>query len=296
MSSLKTFFNLLRGSNWIKNFFIFIPAFFGRKMADVQTATQLLTGFGCFCLCASLVYILNDLVDAPKDRLHPVKKHRAIASGKVSPAKAKLVFAVLAAITIALAILFLPPPAQALLAVYVALNFLYSFFLKNQIIIDFFSIGVFFELRLFYGGLLAGVAISHWLAIVVFILATLIALGKRRDDVLLVSAGGDQPRKTAGKYNLAYLDAMLITFSSLLCFVYIIYTTSDWVIANFHPFFYVTSLFVTMGISKYLYLVFVENQGGDPIKILLKDPFVRACIFLWFLSVMLFIYVLPNAR
>ena len=292
MSSLKTFFNLLRASNWIKNFFIFIPAFFGRKMSDPHTILQLLTGFGCFCLCASAVYILNDLVDAPKDRLHPVKKYRAIASGKVSPRTAKMVLVGVVLLTILLAVLFLPLSAQALLAGYVMLNFAYSFWLKNQIIIDFFSIGVFFELRLFYGGLLAGVAISHWLAIVVFILATLIALGKRRDDVMLLTAGGGEMRKTAGRYTLPYLDAMLITFSSLLCFVYIIYTTSDWVVANFHPLFYITSLFVTMGISKYLYLVFVGHQGGDPIKMVVKDSFIRVCILLWMTAVVLFIYVL----
>ncbi len=284
-------YNLLRIDNWIKNIVIFFPCFFGRMLLNIPLFLELISSAVIFCLMSSCVYIINDLKDAPLDRNHPLKKFRPIAAHQISAYKASSVLILLLFLTLILAFFFLNKTCIFILGVYFFLNLMYSFWLKNLILIDIFAIAVFFELRLFFGGAVAQISISHWLVLTTFFLATLIALGKRRDDMILQIGNEVRTRASVKYYTKLYLDTMITITSSLLVFIYMIYSVSDWVISNFGIYFYCSDIFVILGLSKYLHIVLVENKSGDPIRILFKDRFILACVILWILSVFCFIYL-----
>lgn len=284
------FFNLLRIDNWIKNILIFFPCFFGKKITNYSLVLDVIIAALIFCLLTSCVYIINDLIDAPKDRKHPIKKNRPIAAKRISAFKAFLVLCILLIITSWLSLLFLSTNAIYLLCFYLFFNILYSLWLKNILIIDFFAVAIFFEIRLFLGSIVSDVVLSHWLVLVVFFLAALIAIGKRRDDLLILESTNNYTRETVKYYNIIFLDAMVVITSSLLVFIYIIYSVSDWVILHFGPYFYLSDIFVILCLSKYLYILFVEKKSGNPIKLIFNDHFLLICSVLWFLSIFIFIY------
>lgn len=287
---MRILLKLWRVDNWTKNVLIIFPCFFGKMITDIALLFDIIIAATIFCLITSCVYIINDLADAPLDSLHPVKKNRPIAAGDITPTSAIIILCITFCITTTLALIILPKIAIVLLGVYLVLNLLYSFWLKNILIIDIFLIAVFFEIRLIFGGVVASISISHWFVLTVFFLASLIALGKRRDDVMLQEEKEINIRQTSKHYNLLFLDAMIVIMSSLSVFIYIIYSVSDWVVNNFSEYFYISDIFVILCLSKYLYTIFVEKKSGNPIKILLKDRFILICIILWAFSIFYFIY------
>jgi len=287
---LSILYKLLRVDNWTKNILIFFPCFFGKKFMDLSIIYHLLIAAGIFCLLSSCAYIINDLIDAPLDRNHPDKKKRPIAANEISATNAIVILIILLLSVFVASYLLLPKLLWWLLFAYLFLNLLYSFFLKHLVIIDIFAIAIFFEIRLFYGGFAADITISHWLVLTTFFLASLIALGKRRDDVILQETNGMNTRTSVKHYNQIFLDTMVIITSSLLVFIYIVYSVSDWVLSNFGEYFYLSDLFVIVGLSKYLHIIFVDKQSGNPIKILMKDRFILICVILWALSIFYFIY------
>src|ERR1700754_4595716 len=208
LNKLRVFSDLLRISNWSKNALILFPCFFGKKITDLSLLAEVLIAAFIFCLLSSSVYIINDLVDAPNDRNHPVKKNRPLAAKKISPLLAVIILAILLTAVTILSFLYLSDYGKILLGFYLLFNLLYSFFLKNILIIDIFSIAVFFEIRLFFGSIVSGITLSHWLVLTVFFLASLIAMGKRRDDVLLKEENKINARVTAKYYSVIFLDAM----------------------------------------------------------------------------------------
>jgi decaprenyl-phosphate phosphoribosyltransferase len=281
---------LLRVNNWIKNILIVFPFFFGKKQITWPVAIELILAFLIFSFMSSCIYIINDLGDINEDRNHPVKKLRPIAAGQISMPAAGLISLFLFVTGTLLAVSVLDKIAIGLLLFYLFFNLLYTFYLKHLLIIDFYSIAIFFEIRLFYGGVIAGITISHWLALTVFFLATLIAIGKRRDDVVLQADSEKITRKTTKHYNLVFLDTMIVITSSLLVFIYIIYSVSDWVVTNYSQYFYLSDIFVVLGLTKYLHKIFVEKKSGNPIKVLFEDGFILTCVLLWVLMVFIFIY------
>lgn len=256
-----------------------------------QVAEDLLLGILLFCLLSSCIYIINDLADLRTDRIHPKKKFRPIASGEVRVPIAIIICSLLLGSTVFLAFQVLDNKVAMLwLLFYLIFNLLYTFYLKHLLIIEFYSIAIFFEIRLFYGGSLADITISPWLALTVFFLAALIAIGKRRDDVLLQANAVQDIRTNTKHYNVLFFDAIMIITSSLLVFIYIVYSVSDFVVDNYSKYFYLSDIFVILGLSKYLHKVFVVKESGDPVKLFFKDKFLLACLALWILSVYKFIY------
>ncbi|THU40348.1 hypothetical protein FAM09_10800 [Niastella caeni] len=291
MKMIKTLFRLLRVNNWIKNVLIIFPSFFGKKKITFQVAEDLLLAILLFSLLSSCVYIINDLADLSADRNHPTKKRRPIAAGEVRVPTAIIICLLLLGGTFFLTLQVLSNQIAMLwLLFYLFFNLLYTFLLKHLLIIEFYSIAIFFEIRLFYGGSITDITISPWLALTVFFLATLIAIGKRRDDVLLQANSEQNIRTNTKHYNIIFLDALITINSSLLVFIYIVYSVSDWVVNNYSKYFYLSDIFVILGLSKYLYTVFVNKKSGDPVKLLLEDKFLLVCLTLWFLSVYKFIY------
>jgi 4-hydroxybenzoate polyprenyltransferase len=242
-------------------------------------------------LLSSGIYLINDLADQKEDRLHPKKRFRPVASGEVS-----LAFAISASLFLLSAAsigayLWLPKAALQLFVAYIALNFFYTFFLKKIILIEFFTIAIFFELRLFLGGIIADTPPSHWLILTTFFLAVLIALGKRRDDILLFEQTGALTRRSTDAYNRVYLDSLLTIFASSLVLIYVLYTISEPVMTRFSPYFYTTNIFVLLGLSRYLQQLFVKSNSGNPIHLLLKDRYIQFCVLMWVVLVLYFIYV-----
>src|SRR5688572_8486581 len=178
------FIFLLRIHHWVKNGFIFIPAFFAGNLFEENHLVLLVQGFFCFCLLSSAVYIFNDYRDIETDRLHPIKKNRPLPSGKVS---LPVAFTFLATFTIASLIwsYFISPDFFYLVLLFAIINLLYSFGLKNITLLDIFLISSGFLLRTVAGGVLIDVYVSHWLVIMVFLLSLFLAFGKRRDDLIL---------------------------------------------------------------------------------------------------------------
>jgi 4-hydroxybenzoate polyprenyltransferase len=288
---MKPFLRALRVDNYIKNTVILLPGVFGAKIFQSNIIGCALLSILLFSLLSSGIYLINDLADQKEDRLHPKKRFRPVASGEVS-----LAFAISASLFLLSAAsigayLWLPKAALQLFVAYIALNFFYTFFLKKIILIEFFTIAIFFELRLFLGGIIADTPPSHWLILTTFFLAVLIALGKRRDDILLFEQTGALTRRSTDAYNRVYLDSLLTIFASSLVLIYVLYTISEPVMTRFSPYFYTTNIFVLLGLSRYLQQLFVKSNSGNPIHLLLKDRYIQFCVLMWVVLVLYFIYV-----
>ncbi|KUO65662.1 MAG: prenyltransferase [Lutibacter sp. BRH_c52] len=281
---------LIRPHQYIKNLFIFLPLFFVGQITNPELFTNTLIAFISFSISASAVYILNDYLDIEDDRLHPKKKDRPLASGLISKKEAFSLIAIFSIIGISL---MATQSLQALivLLIYLTLNIGYCFFLKHIAIVDITIIAIGFVLRLFIGAFVTGVLLSKWIVIMTFLLALFLALAKRRDDVIHFMNTGKKMRKAIDGYNLQFIDGAMMIMASVVIVTYILYTTSLEVTQRIQSeYLYITSLFVILGILRYSQISFVENNGGSPTKIILKDKFMIFTILLWILSFVYLIY------
>lgn len=287
---------LLRPQQWVKNLFIFVPLFFDGRIAEVQSLAGAAVGFVAFCLAASAVYCLNDVLDAEQDRAHPVKSARPIASGLLSK-RAGVAVSVLCFVSAFLLCLLLPAwptvvRAWGVLLAYLAMNILYCFWLKHIAVVDVFLIATGFVLRIVLGGVAASVSLTHWIVLMTFLLALFLAFAKRRDDVALYLQTGQAPRKNIVRYNLTFIDQLLGIVASLTMMCYILYAVSPDVVERFGtPRLYLTSVFVLAAIIRYLQLATVYQFSGSPTKVVLGDRVVQICILCWLLSFILIIYI-----
>lgn len=284
---LKAYIKLIRVKHWVKNFFVFLPAFFAGKPENLLSADTYLMFFA-FCLGASSIYIINDIVDVEKDKLHPVKKKRPIASGKISVRQALVLFVIV--LLIWSVILYFLQSAALFVLSYFIINVFYSFRLKNISILDVTSISIGFVLRVWGGGAVMDIEISHWMTIMVFLLSISMAFAKRRDD-LLIDVEKTSIRKSLSGYTIPFLDiAKSISFSITLI-AYILYSISPEVTERLGTDkLYITSLFVFCGIMRYIQISVVDKKAGSPVDLLLKDRFTQITILLWTLSLSIIIY------
>lgn len=281
---------LLRVHQWTKNLFLFLPLFFGQRFLNYEDFLLVFAGFLLFSLAASSVYIINDFMDVEEDKQHPIKKLRPIASGRIKPKKA-LFLAVILAGTAMLSSAFLLKDFFFLLLIYMTLNLAYSLKLKHIALLDIGIIAFGFVIRVFAGGVLVDVPISNWLIMLTFLISLLLALGKRRDDVLIFNTSGEEMRKAVKGYNLEFINYSMVFVASITLVSYIMYSISNDVILRLGSNkLYITSIFVFFGIMRYLQVVFVENQSGFPTELLLKDRFIQTTVLLWVLSFITILY------
>ncbi|MEY2793742.1 MAG: hypothetical protein RJA76_1734 [Bacteroidota bacterium] len=283
------YLQLLRVSHWIKNLFFFLPVFFAGDFFKL-IPIELFLGFFYFSLTASSIYVINDFRDRKKDALHPVKKFRPLASNSISPILALSLAAFLLIIGIGGSLL-LNKVFFIYLISYFILNLAYSLGVKNIPIVDVLCIAIGFVIRIHAGAILADVPLSNWLVLMVFLLALFMALGKRRDDVILQLESGLEVRKAIDGYNKEFLNVGITIVSSVILVCYLMYCMSPEVVARLkttHLFY--TSIFVLMGILRYLQIIFVKNDSGSPTKILYKDLFLQITLLLWILSFYFLIY------
>lgn len=286
------YFFLIRVHQWVKNTFIFIPAFFAGTILQQHTLILLVQGFFCFCLIASAIYILNDYRDIEVDRLHPTKKNRPLASGKVKPSVALVIMVVFALASLAWAYILAPVFAFFIL-LYLIINAAYSFGMKNISLVDIFMVSSGFLIRTLAGGYLIDVFVSQWLVVMVFLLSLFMAFAKRRDDLVLAERSGTEVlRKSSRQYTVEYINVCLSLISGVIMVSYIMYTISDDVVKRIgENYLYVTSLFVFAGILRYLQITLVQNDSGSPTKVLLTDRFIQVVIAGWILTFFITIYV-----
>lgn len=244
-------------------------------------------------MLASSIYIINDYRDIEADKAHPTKCKRPLASGAVSRNAALGIFFILVAGGLGGAYL-LGLKFLFVLSIYFVLNLAYSFGLKNISIVDIFIVSVGFVLRVKAGGVLAVIAVSEWLMLMVFLLALFMAIAKRRDDIVIKIASGKDVRLASKGYNMDFLNVSLALVSAVIIVTYLMYTMDPDTMAHFHTYrLYYTTIFVIAGLMRYLQITYVENDTGSPTKILYKDRFIQITIFLWILSFYVIIYLLP---
>lgn len=274
----------MRVHQYIKNLFIFLPLFFAINLGDMVLLFIAFIAFIAFSLSASAIYTLNDYHDIEEDRQHPTKKNRPLASGAISKPQAIIIMSVLFALGAAL-MAFLSIKAAAILATYVVLNVAYTFYLKHVAILDVTIIAIGFVLRIFVGSVVTDTPLSMWIVLMTFLLALFMALAKRRDDVLIFLDTGKKMRKVIDGYNLKFLDSAMAIMASVVIVAYINYSTSSEVVERFHSqYLYLTSIFVILGIMRYLQIAFVHLDSGSPTRIVLKDRFLQLTIAAWISS------------
>lgn len=281
---------LIRIKHWVKNLFLFIPIFFAGQLLDLDKYDQLAIGFIAFSCVASAIYIFNDLRDYAFDKVHPIKKDRPIPSGRIQQGHAIGVGVVLALVGLALSY-YLDAHFFALCLIYFVLNVAYSLGLKNFSIVDIMIVSSGFLIRIYCGGVLADVPVSHWLAIMILLLALFLALAKRRDDLLIGSSNG-KIRKAISQYNLEFINVCLSMFAGIIIVSYILYTLSPEIIKKFNTdWLFLTSIFVIAGVMRYLQIIFIDNNSGFPTSLLFKDRFILFTLIGWIISFCVIIYL-----
>ncbi|HXB40018.1 MAG TPA: decaprenyl-phosphate phosphoribosyltransferase [Bacteroidia bacterium] len=287
---IKAYLRLIRVHQWTKNLFVFAPLFFSGQFLNSNGLFESCIGFMCFCMAASAVYVFNDIIDVKSDQLHPEKKFRPIASGKITISVAASLSVLLCASSVITACI-VSKPFLIVLAIYLAINLAYTLGLKQVSVMDAFIVAIGFVLRVAAGGNLSGIPVSHWLYIMTFLLALFIAFAKRRDDVLIMNETGSQMRKSISGYNLEFISSAISILCAVLIVSYILYITSPEVNARFagkHP--YISTIFVILGVFRYLQITLVENNSGYPSKLVLKDLFLKLIIAGWILFFVIIIY------
>jgi 4-hydroxybenzoate polyprenyltransferase len=281
----------MRPRQWTKNAFIFAALVFDRKLLNGQAFGKTALAFLLFSLLASSVYIFNDILDREYDRNHPLKKDRPIASGKL-PVSAALIFGfILLAIALAGAY-FLSTGFLVICAVYFLLNLAYSKWWKHIPLIDVMVIAACFVLRV-----AAGVSVievqrfSPWLYVVMTLLALYLGFGKRRAEMMvLVHDTPQSHRKVLSGYSIDLIDQLITIVSATTIIAYSLYTFSAPNLPDNHAMM-LTVPFVLYGIFRYLYLIKMQNAGGEPEELLLKDRPLQATIVLWGLSILVIFYL-----
>jgi 4-hydroxybenzoate polyprenyltransferase len=271
---------LLRPEHWVKNLFLFIPAFFAARLNEPAVLRNAVLGFVAFCLIASAVYVLNDMVDAPQDRNHPDKNRRPIASGAIGIPQAIVILVLLLLFGTALSA-YLSTSMLVFSLLYFVVNVFYSFSLKHIAIIDVSLIGLGFLLRIFAGGAVTGVAVSQWLIILTFLLALILGLAKRRGEYV-IAMGENNFRKALEGYNLPFIDVGITVCSTVAIVSYLMYCFSPEVTERIGSNqIYYTAFFVILGILRYLQLTLVFNKTESPTRALLHDLFLQLVLLGW---------------
>lgn len=287
---LKDIISSLRVKQWLKNGFVFAALIFDRQLTNMVAFRSTLMGALIFCFLSSSVYVFNDIFDIQADQKHPVKRNRAIASGRISKSTAILLAITLGAGSLLWAWL-ISAPFFYIGTFYLLMNLAYSKWLKHIPILDVMIIAAGFVLRVAAGVSLIEVErFSPWLYVVTTLLALYIGFGKRRAELNLLAAEANQHRTVFNGYTLAFLDQLITIVSATTIVSYSLYTFSAPNLPSNHAMM-LTIPFVVYGIFRYLYLIQVKQTGGAPEDLVIKDRPLQAALLLWGLSVLVIFYL-----
>ena len=276
------YLKLLRVEQWIKNCFVFVPLFFSGNITNLDLLTKSVFAFVIFSLAASCIYIINDYSDIESDKKHPEKRNRPLASGAISKPTAITILSVLMISCIALIIftqyyfnlsvlnikIFLLQfnlwKLATIIAVYFFMNLAYTFKLKHVAIVDITIIAIGFVLRVLAGGYATGILISQWAILLTFVLALVLAIGKRRGELINAQISG-KTRKALDGYNVQFADIALSISCTLAIVCYLMFTLSPEVQERFHSRVFYTVIFVVFAFLRYLHQTLVYNKTESPI-------------------------------
>jgi 4-hydroxybenzoate polyprenyltransferase len=279
----------LRPRQWVKNLVVFAGLVFGQKLFT-PAAWRALAAFAVFCALSGAVYLVNDITDRERDRLHPKKRERPLASGRLRPRVAMAAAAVLVVAALG-AGLMLSPMFALVGAAYTVLLVAYSVWLKHVVIVDVLVVAIGFVLRALGGTLAIDVAISGWLLICTILLALFLALGKRRHEYLALDVDAARHRPILAEYSAGLLDQMIAVVTASTVTAYALYTMSPETVAKFHTHLLPATLpFVLYGIFRYLYLLYQRHLGGNPSELFLHDRALLLNTLCWIVAVLAIIY------
>ncbi|GAW93994.1 decaprenyl-phosphate phosphoribosyltransferase [Calderihabitans maritimus] len=272
----------LRPKQWTKNLIVFAALIFSENIFDAELLIRSIGAFFAFCFISGTVYILNDIFDREKDRLHPTKKYRPIASGKLSVTAATVSGIVILTFSLAMSF-YLDYLFGVIMAFYFLINVAYTLRLKHVVIVDVMIIALGFILRAVSGAVVIGVQLTSWFLICTMLLALFLALAKRRHELVLLQDEKEEHRPVLGEYSTHLLDQLISIVTAATIMAYALYTfTSDKPVELMF-----TIPFVIYGMFRYLYLVHIRNQGGSPERILLEDKHILLTVILYGVSVII---------
>jgi len=280
----------MRPRQWLKNGLVYVPLFFDGKLTDPNSIVRTTIAFVLLCMMSGAVYIMNDLKDIDKDRQHPKKRYRPLASGQLNPTVAA-VAAVLLAVFSLIVGFFLSPAFDLVLLTYLVIQIAYTFYLKNVVLLDVMTIAAGFILRV-----AAGVAVinverfSPWLYVCTGLLALFMVLGRRRHELLLLGQDASNHRSILTEYNLELIDLLIGIVTTSAIVAYSLYTfMAEGLPAN--NMMMLTIPFVLYAVFRYLYLIHVQHEGGAPEEIFLRDRPMQATLLLYSAVVFLALYI-----
>ena len=292
---MKIYFELLRIKSWVKNGFLFLPLVFALKLLEQDLFISVVIAFFSFSFCSSFIYIINDVLDAKADALHPRKKNRPIPSGKISSRLALIIGVGCLAVSFGLVFSFaISVFFSYVLLCYLFLNIAYVLVLKNIHLIELFVVAINFVLRVLAGCFVISVAPSNWILVVTFFLSLLLVLVKRRAELVVLGTNAAAHRKVLKYYSEGFLDKLILIAATITITAYILYSIDPKVtfLLKTNSLIY-TSLFVVIGVFRFVQLSEgKEFDGeGDPTTLLFKDRFTQLILLAWLISLLFLLYV-----
>jgi 4-hydroxybenzoate polyprenyltransferase len=281
----------MRPTHYLKNLFVLLPLFFSGHISDFLLLENAIIAFVSFCLVSSSVYIFNDAIDVEEDRIHPENKSRPIASGAISVRFAHFLDIVLSISGFVLA-LAVSSNLLYIIAGYKLLNIIYSLTIKRIAVLDIMVLSLGFVLRLYAGSVSTGVELSVWIIIMTYLLSLLIALGKRRNDVLFFENEDVVLRHAVKGYNSLFLNYTMIMLSSVIIVSYVMYTMAPDIrerLGTNHL--YTTVFWVVAGILRYMQMLFVFKAKENPVRLIIKDGPLKLIILAWLMNFFYFLYL-----
>ena len=279
-NKLTYYIELIRPPHSIKSLVVFAPLFFN---FDFNLDLYISVTFASilFYMMSSSIYIFNDLIDLPRDKLHPIKKHRPIASEKITTQEAKYFLSVLLLSTTTISIIF-NFELFFILLIYLIINIFYSLILKEVFLLDMIIIATGFVLRLFAGAVVVDISLSSWIIIITFLLASFLAISKRMDNV----NGINQESSNISKiYTERNIKSIILILSITLVGSYISFTMYSEIITKYNiTYLPLNSVLVIIGVLRYLYIIFNTPKNYDPIAIFVGDTLLKLIFIIWIVS------------
>jgi len=285
------YLQLIRVHQWIKNIFVFVPILFSLHIFEEDYLLATIFAFLVFCLASSAIYVINDLVDIEADRSHPLKKNRPLPSGAISKSSA-LITAALLLVSVFWLIFYFNYEFILIVVSFLVLNVLYSFLLKNIVILDIFSIAAGFALRVLAGAFVIQVPISSWLLLTTMFISLFLGVMKRHSELSIISEESNtSSRKVLAQYSLNFADQIATVAAAGVIICYALYSVAPRTISVFgtEGLIYTTP-FVVFGIFRYMYLEYMSKKGENTTRIMATDIPMIVTVILYIIATVLIIY------